>query len=518
MALGKADLVLHEGVVFGHPASDSIAAADGVILAHGAFADLKALIGPRTHMIRLAGRTVAPGFIDCHLHFMEGAAVAAGMSVVRRRTIGDLLADLRVTAGKTPPGNWLRAFGCDEALMHERRGPTRAELDASVGRNPLRLRHSTLHASWLNSRAIAAFGLEAPGFKSPDGAWLEREPSGRLTGFVVGLDEWISQRLPRVTAAELEARTRTFSRELAAGGITAFTDATVRNGPDDLATIARLTASGAIGQRAGIMIGHSHADSVADACNVADAAGIRIAGLKFMDHSRSEPVPLAHRVARALSQGLDVAFHATEVEELEAALVAIESARRDVNPRMLESAVCRIEHGGLIPDGYPERIAALGVWVVTNPGFVHFRGPKYAADPGLTPWLYRARSLLDAGVQVAAGSDAPVTPAKPLAAISAAMTRLSIDGDELGPAEKISLGEGFDLFTRSAARLSRLAAGEIAPGYFADLIVLAADPLTLSSAEIPSLAVDLTIVAGRPIYERGRPAAAQSDLANLYSP
>ena len=172
----------------------------------------------------------------------------------------------------------------------------------------------------------------------------------------------------------------------------------------------------------------------------------------------------------------------------------------------------------MIPDGYPERIAALGVWVVTNPGFIHHRGPKYAADPGLTPYLYRARSLLDAGVQVAAGSDAPVTPAKPLSAIATAATRLSIDGEELAPGEKISLNEAFDLFTRSAARLSRLGAGEIAPGRLADLIVLAADPFTLTPAEIQNLAVDLTIVAGHPIYERGRPAVAQSDIANLYSP
>jgi len=169
MALDKADLVLHEGVVAGCPGSDSVAAGDGRILAHGSFAELKPLVGPRTHLIRLGGRTVAPGFIDCHLHFMEGAAVANGLNVVRCRTIGDLLADLRLGAGKTPPGNWLRAFGCDEALMHERRGPTRAELDGSVGRNPLRLRHQTLHASWLNSRAIAALGLEVPGFKPPDG-------------------------------------------------------------------------------------------------------------------------------------------------------------------------------------------------------------------------------------------------------------------------------------------------------------------------------------------------------------
>jgi predicted amidohydrolase YtcJ len=133
-------------------------------------------------------------------------------------------------------------------------------------------------------------------------------------------------------------------------------------------------------------------------------------------------------------------------------------------------------------------------------------------------YLYRGRSLLDAGIPMAAGSDAPVTPSRPLSAIAAAVTRLSMDGEELAPAEKISLAEAFDLFNRSAARLSRLDAGEIAPGRLADLIVLAADPHKLAPAEVENLAVDLTIVGGHVIYERGRPAIAQSDMANLYSP
>ena len=181
---------------------------------------------------------------------------------------------------------------------------------------------------------------------------------------------------------------------------------------------------------------------------------------------RWEPAQISRRVAYALTQGLDVAFHATEVEELEAALVAIRSARREVNPRTLENVVCRIEHGGLIPDGYPEHIAALGVWVVTNPGFIYYRGPKYADDPGLAPWLYRARSLLDAGVQVAAGTDAPVTPGKPLTAIVAAATLIfERRRCELGPAEKNLAGREVSiLFTRCWPRLSRLSAGEIAPG------------------------------------------------------
>jgi predicted amidohydrolase YtcJ len=510
MASEKADLVLHEGVILGHPESDSVAIGDGRIIAHGLYSGLKPLIGPRTHVVRLGGRVVAPGFIDCHQHFMEGAAVSVGLSLIRCRTIGDLLTDLRVAAAKSPPGNWLRAFGCDEALMRERRGPTRAELDQVVPKNPLRLRHQTLHASWLNSRAVAAAGLESPDFKPPEGAFIGRDATGALTGFVVGLEEWLSSRMPRVTAAEMESRARFYSRELAAVGITAFTDTTVRNGPEDVTTFAKLLAGGSICQHVTMMIGPQYLSSLNQVRRVAEASRLGLAGIKFMDVARWKEGLLTRVVGDALSQGMDCAFHVTEVEELAAVLDACEQSRERLSQRELERTVCRIEHGGMIPPEYPERIAALGAWVVTNPGFIYYRGAKYAGDPGLIPYLYRGRSLLEAGINLAGGTDAPVTPARPLTAIAAAMGRVSIEGYELALNEGLGSDQAFALFTSAAARLSRLEAGQIAPGRVADLIVLPSNPLKLEAAELANLAVDMTFVAGRAVYERGRPAVSQT--------
>ncbi|MGH7842091.1 MAG: amidohydrolase [Candidatus Binataceae bacterium] len=506
MVAEKADLVLHEGAVFGHPASDSVALAGGRILAHGRFAELKPLVGPRSHLVRLDGRTVAPGFIDCHLHFMEGASVAAGLSLIRCRTIPDLLAGLRVAAGRTPPGNWLKAFGCDESLMRERRGPTREELDQALPKNPLRLRHQTLHASWLNSRAIALLGLEHPQFQPPEGAALTRDASGRVGALAIGMEEWLGARMPRVTAAELEARARVFSRELAAAGVTAFTDATARNGADELARFARLAGNGSIAQRVAIMAGPHALDEAPAMRRMADEAAIGLAGIKFIAPAQWSRAELARAVADSWSQELDCAFHCTEVEELDAALSAIAAARERVTARVLERSVCRIEHGGLIPPDYPERIAALDAWVVTNPGFLHYRGAKYAGEPGLIPYLYRAKGLADVGVKLAAGTDAPVTPSRPLAAIAGAVSRLSLEGYALAPEESIDAASAIAMFTASAARLSRLDAGTIAPGRLADLIVLSADPLALAPAELLKATIDLTIIDGRVVYERGRPA------------
>ena len=262
MALDKADLVLHEGVVFGHPDSDSVAILEGSILAHGKFADLKSMVGPRTHLLKMAGRTVIPGFIDSHLHFMEAAAAATGVSVWKYRTLNELFAELRLAAGKTPPGNWLRAFGCDEALIRDGRGPSREELDQAVPKNPLRIRHSTLHGSWLNSRALNSLGIEKPDFQPPNGALVVKDATGHATGLVVGMEEWITSKLPLVTAAEAEARARIFSRELAAAGVTAFTDASPRNDAAQVEVFGKLVASRSICQRVGVMLGWQHLNTL----------------------------------------------------------------------------------------------------------------------------------------------------------------------------------------------------------------------------------------------------------------
>ncbi len=517
MVVDKADLVLHEGVVFGHPESDSVAILDGSILAHGKFAELKSMVGPRTHLLKMAGRTVIPGFIDSHLHFMEAAAAATGVSVWKYRTLNELLAELRLAAGKTPPGNWLRAFGCDDALIRDGRGPTREELDQAVPKNPLRLRHSTLHGSWLNSRALNALGIEHPEFKVPPGAMVVRDATGHATGLVAGMEEWITSKLPLITAAETEARARLFSRELSASGVTAFTDASPRNDAAQVELFGKLVTSRSICQRVGMMIGGQHLNTLPAASAAARAAGISIAGAKFFPHGGHEVNAIAREVRYAASSGLDCAFHATEVEELDAALSAIDSTLKTLGADQAERVSFRIEHGGLIPPNYVSAIRSLNAWVVTNPGFIYYRGAKYAGDPGLIPYLYRLRSLRDEGIRLAAGSDAPVTPAKPLAAISAAMARTSFEGYVLAAHEKLDVHSAFALFTTSAAKLANLHAGAIEPGRLADLVILGKDPIAASATDLMNISVDITMVGGRIVYERGRPAIAQSDSADLHS-
>jgi predicted amidohydrolase YtcJ len=297
---------------------------------------------------------------------------------------------------------------------------------------------------------------------------------------------------------------------LAAAGINAFTDATVRNGRADFAAFARLLASGAVSQRISLMAGPHCIENAAELRRQNEDAEVWLSAIKFTEVTRWDPRLLAKAVAETLRQEIDSAFHSTEVEELDAALNAIEAARDRVPKPTLARTACRIEHGGVIPPNYFDRLAAAEAWVVTNPGFLHYRGMKYAAEPGLLPHLYRAKSLLGAGIRMAAGTDAPVTPPRPLAAIAASISRISAEGYELATSEALDPISALALFVGAAARLSRLEAGAIEPGLLADLIVLPNDPSTMSAEELVNLPVDLTLVGGRVVYERGRPVVASS--------
>jgi len=86
---------------------------------------------------------------------------------------------------------------------------------------------------------------------------------------------------------------------------------------------------------------------------------------------------------------------------------------------------------------------------------------------------------------------------------------------QLGPDQQLSLDDALAMFTSDAARLAHLDAGAIEPGLMADLVVLPRDPLAVSPSELLGMPVDITIIGGKIVYERGRPAFAHSDTAEL---
>ena len=280
---------------------------------------------------------------------------------------------------------------------------------------------------------------------------------------------------PRLGEAPSEEHLRTRHERLSAGTVKVFMDA-VHPGP----AIDRRTAHGS-----------------------------RHTGRNF--YSRSEAEELVRDV---VDRGFEPAVHALGSCALEQALAAYRSVRR--SPAHADASL-RIEHFIIASGEQIEETAGLGVKAVVNPGFLHQWGDMYLHEwrGDLTGWdelrIIPIRSMLDAGVTVAAGSDYPCAPMSPLACIQAAVTRSSMTDEVVDAREAIDPLEGLRLYTSSAALVDgRSDIGTIEVGKRANLAILDADPTAVVPERIGAIGVLETWVDGVPAFRVQSMEAARS--------
>jgi len=439
-------LVLRNVRPWGGDAVD-VALADGRISAIGAGL-------PRAHdEIDGRGDLLLPGLHDHHLHIL---ALAARRQSVDLTGLCAAAAVRAALAGAVRVGGWLRAVGYDERAAGL---PDAAVLDQWVGACPLRLQDRT-GALWvLNSSGLAHLA----GRDLPPGA--ERDSSGRPTGRFWREDQWLAGALPR-SLPDLAG----MGQDLARLGLTGLTDATAHNGPVE----ARLLA-GAVPQRLTLMGGEA----------LTVGQGYTRGPLKLLIDERDPPDPdaLAARIDVARAQGRNVAAHCVTEVELALYLAALGAGGARAGDR--------IEHGGMIPHQAVAVIAEAGLTVVTNPAFIHDRGDRYRATIAPDDWvdLYRARSLIAAGIPLMAGSDAPYAAVDPWLGMRAARDRLTAGGTLLAVEERIGALTALRLY----------ADRPLVRGAPADLM-LCAGSLGDVLSDLSADRVKATFVAGMPVF------------------
>ena len=400
------------------------------------------------------GDLLLPGLHDHHLHILALGARRLSVDLTGLVDAGAV----RTALARAPShGGWLRAVGYDERAAGL---PDRALLDRWVADRPLRLQDRT-GALWvLNSRAMDQLAVR----DLPPGT--ERDASGSPTGRFWRENQWLAVALPR-SAPDLAP----LGKELAELGLTALTDATAHNGPAE----ARLLA-GAMAQRLTLM-----GD---EALTVGE--GYALGPLKLLIDERDPPDidALAARIAGARAQERTVAAHCVTEIELALFLAALATAG---GARTGD----RIEHGGMIAEQALGVIAEAGLTVVTNPAFIHDRGDRYRATIAQALWgdLYRARSLLAAGIPVMAGSDAPYANVDPWLGMRAARDRMTAQGMRLAPNERLDALAALHLYT----------ARPIGCGMPADL-VLCSGSLREVLGDLTADRVRAVVIAGDPVF------------------
>lgn len=412
------------------------------------------------------GGALIPGLCDHHIHLFGYAARADSVDIggASRAEVARRIAQ---AAAARPAGAWIRVLG-----HHETQGGelTRDDLDRLAPRHRLRVQHQT-GAMWvLNTAALTSLG------DGDDPPGLDRESGQLWRG-----DAWLRAR----TGAEPPPLAPIGAR-LAALGVTAVTDASVTTDADAGSRLAEAHRSGALPQRLMLMSG--------GALDAPHDGAFAVGPVKVLldDHALPDLDDVLARIAAARRWRRPVAVHCVTAAELALTLAAFATA-----------GACpgdRVEHGGVIDAEAIGQIRALGLTVVTQPAFIRERGDRYAAqvEPRDLPDLYRCASLMQAGVPVAASSDAPYAGVDPWVGMAAAMDRTSIGGRVLGPGEAVDGATALSIYLGDPAEPGG-PPRRVAVGAVADLVLLDA-PLREVLASPAAERVRATLIAGAVVH------------------
>ncbi len=547
-AVEPADLVLRGGIVRTmdreHPEAEAVAVREGRIVWVGSSGKAASWIGPGTQVVELRGRTVLPGFIESHGHFVALGRSLMTVDLTGASTYEEVVQRVARATQHTPKGQWIVGRGWHQEKWTRRPTPnvegypTHHALSRVTPDHPVLLTHATGHMSLANTLAMKLAGVDA---RTPDpaGGQILRDETGEPTGVfrenAMGLVEAAYNRAQaRIPAPQRKAQTLEAIRLAAAQclehGVTTFHDAGTDFETVDL--YRELAEAGKLPVRLYVMLNVSNsqlARHMADYRCVGVGDGFltvravkRLADGALGSHGAwmLEPYDdlpsstgqqtvsrrsLEETARLCLQHNYQLCVHAIGDRANREVLDVFEEAFRNVpDGRALR---WRIEHAQhLAPSDIP-RFAKLGIIASMQACHATSDGPFVVTRLGVRrarEGAYAWRRLLDAGARIANGTDVPVEPIDPFACLYASVTRRLPNGIAFFPEQCMTRQEALESYTVNGAfaAFEEQEKGTIAEGRRADLIVLSGDPLRCPDDELPKLRVETTIVAGRIVYQR----------------
>jgi predicted amidohydrolase YtcJ len=491
-------------------------------------------------LVDLAGALVAPAFVDAHTHLTSAGLALTGLDLSGARSLHQAL-DAVASHVRARPDSVVLGHGWDETSWPQDRPPSVAELDRAAGDARVYLSRVDMHSALASSALRAgvpeltgAAGYQASGPLRQDAHHLVRTLAFRSVPEAQRQD---ARRAARARAAELGVGAlHECGVPAAAGGeadlVSLFELAATEPGPyvfgywgelGGAATARRLGAVGAAG----------------DLC-VDGSIGSRTAALRepYADQADTcgnrylDAETIAEHLADCARAGVQPGFHVIGDWAAEAVATGLELAAKQVGTPALTACQPRLEHVEMLTERSIERLVEFGVVASVQPAFDAAWGGEegmYARRLGarrartLNPFATLAR----AGVPLAIGSDAPVTPLDPWGGVRAAAFHHN-------PEHRISVRAAFNAATRGGWRAlgklpdgmsGRDETGVLTPGAPATLAVWRVGELVVRAPDervaawstdpasgvtgLPDLSPDAeqpaclrTIVRGRTVYAR----------------
>ncbi len=508
-----------------HPWAEAMAVDGDRILAVGSDSDIAPYVTASTERID-GGALVVPGFIDTHVHFLDGGEALESVQlrdVTSREQFRQRFADYVETI---EPGEWILGGAWD----HEAWGgqlPTRDWVDDLTPDNPVWVFRLDGHMALANSLALAAGGVDAD---SPDvpGGEIVRDADGRPTGLLKdNAMNAVFAAVPPPPAARRDRQLRAALEYLAANGVTTVHD---MGNFDNLAVFRRAHAGDELTVRIYAAVPLAEWEAlVADVERSGRGDEMLTTGILkgFMDgslgsHTAAMLEPFSDApddrgmlinpvddmrtwVTGADAVGLHVAVHAIGDSAIRDLLDIFHDAAESNGPR---DRRFRMEHAQHIhPDDLP-RFAAQDIIASMQPyhAIDDGRWADRVIGPERAATTYAFRSLLDSGARVAFGSDWYVAPASVIEGIHAAVTRRTIDGahpEGWVPGQKVTVEEALRAYTVAGAYASydEDNRGRLKAGMLADFVVLDRDLTAIDADDIRGTRVLRTVVGGRSVFE-----------------
>lgn len=516
---------------------EAMAVSEDRIVRLGTNAEIEAMATLKTEKIDLKGKTVLPGFNDCHFHLHIHGANRNSVNLEGSKSVEDIIEKGKtfvIHTGKKP-GEWVSGWGWDQNDFAISEFPTKDDLDKISTENPIIIIRTCHHIGVMNSMAIEMVKANNESFIS--GGIFDKDEQGNLNGvFRENAISWVYERVPKLTIEQIKKNISAGIEEALSFGVTSLQTSDLHDGisfeemyeaytslktegklrsrineqlylPDKASLLSflkkgfktyegdnlfrlgpvKLLTDGSLGARTAALL-EDYSDSPGDKGN-----------LTYTQEELDEFVDIVHQ------NGLQLHLHAIGDAAITACVDSIEKAitHKPSNHRH------RINHVQIGSMELIERMARNGIMADIQPVFVSsdWNLVENRIGKARTETSYAWKTMMKAGIPLAGGTDAPVEGLNPMHGVYAAVTRKDRDGnpkDGWRTEESLSVYEALELYTKGSAYATyeENEKGTLAEGKLADMVVLSEDPFAIEPDRIKDIEVLMTILGGKVVYSK----------------
>lgn len=525
-----ADLIVTNAVIWTGNENQKTAQAMAIdadtIVAIGTIEEINKYKGKKTKIVDAYGKFISPGFIDSHVHLLQGGNSLLSVELRDAKTPEEFAKRIGDYAKTLQAGEWILEGNWDHTLWGGAL-PTKEWIDKYTPDNPVVVYRLDGHMVFANSAAMKFAGIDKNTADVKDGV-IVRDKEGNPTGiFKTNAMPLIVDKIPELTRKQKEAALAAAMKYFASNGVTSVHDL---DSLSSYKTAKRFKKKGDLtlriyssrpldkwielanadlkknkwlkrGLLKGFVDGSLGSHTAAFIDNYSDNVGDK--GFLI-----TNPATLSEWITSADQANLNITVHAIGDRAVQSILSVYEKIIKKTGTK---DRRFRVEHAQHIVASDIPKFAELGI--------IASMQPYHAIDDGR--WAekvigaermkttYAFKSLLDAHTNVTFGSDWPVAPGSALLGIYAATTRRTLDGKNpngWNPEQKITVEQALTAYTKSGAYASfdEKTKGTLEVGKLADFVILSQDITKIDPVKIKEVYVVKTYVSGKKVYDRSK--------------